>query len=262
MLLDRSNCRECGQKTCLAFAGAVFTGQKRVDECPKLDQATIERFGGEAESRNIIEQNRDEYLEKLKNGIANIDLAQAAKRIGARFSDNKLTLNILGKAFSVDTNGKLFADIHINPWVTVPFLNYIVNSQGLPVSGKWVSFRDLKDGQDRYPFFEKRCLEPMQRVADTYPDLFDDLVHIFGGKQVEEQFESDISVVLQILPRVPMMICYWLPEDGLESSLNIFFDETTDKNLEVDSLFILGSGLTQMFEKLALRHGFPEVVSS
>ena len=23
-LLDQSNCRECGQKTCLAFAGAVF----------------------------------------------------------------------------------------------------------------------------------------------------------------------------------------------------------------------------------------------
>ena len=132
LLLDRSNCRECGQKTCLAFAGAVFTGQKRVDECPKLDQATIERFGGEAESRNIIEQNRDEYLEKLKNGISNIDLAQAAKRIGARFSDNKLTLNILGKAFSVDANGKLFADIHINPWVSIPFLSYIIDGKGLP----------------------------------------------------------------------------------------------------------------------------------
>mgnify|MGYP000668137593 CR=1 FL=1 len=24
--LDKSNCRECGEKTCLAFAGAVFMG--------------------------------------------------------------------------------------------------------------------------------------------------------------------------------------------------------------------------------------------
>ncbi len=261
-LLNKSNCQECGRKTCLAFAGAVFMSQKRLDECPKLDKATIERFSGKAENQNTIEQNRDEYLEKLKNDIANIDLAIAAKRIGARFSDNKLTLKVLGKAFGVDTKGKLFADIHINPWVAIPFFNYIIDGRGLPVSGRWVSFRDLKGGKERYPLFHKRCEEPMKRVADTYPDLFDDLVHIFGGKQVEKQFESDISVVLHVLPRVPMMVCYWLPEESLESSLNLFFDEAADKNLAIGSIFTLGAGLTQMFEKLALRHGFPEVVPS
>ena len=261
-LLNKSNCQECGRKTCLAFAGAVFMSQKRLDECPKLDKAPIERFCGKDENQNTIEQNRVEYLEKLKNDIANIDLAIAAKRIGARFSDNKLTLKVLGKAFGVDTKGKLFADIHINPWVAIPFFNYIIDGRGLPVSGRWVSFRDLKGGKERYPLFHKRCEEPMKRVADTYPDLFDDLVHIFGGKQVEKQFESDISVVLHVLPRVPMMVCYWLPEESLESSLNLFFDEAADKNLAIGSIFTLGAGLTQMFEKLALRHGFPEVVPS
>jgi hypothetical protein len=57
------------------------------------------------------------------------------------------------------------------------------------------------------------------------------------------------------------MICYWLPEDGLESSLNVFFDHTADVNLAIGSIFTLGTGLTQMFEKLALRHGFPEAES-
>lgn len=261
-LLDKSNCKKCGLKTCLAFAGAVFMGQKRLEECPKLDKATIERFSGEAENQNIIEQNRDEYLEKLQNDISNIDLAKASKRIGAQFSDNKLTLKILGKAFSVDIKGKLFAKIHINPWVVIPFLDYIINGKGLPVSARWVSFRDLKGGKERYPLFQKRCEEPMKRVADTYTDLFDDLVHIFGGKQVEKQFKSDISVVLDILPRVPMMICYWLPEESLESSLNIFFDETADKNLSIGSIFTIGAGLTQMFDKLALRHGSSKIVSS
>ena len=98
----------------------------------------------------------------------------------------------------------------------------------------------------------------MKRVADTYTDLFDDMVHIFGGKQVEQQFKSDISVVLHPLPKVPIMVCYWFPEDGLESSLNLFFDETADQNLDIGSVFTLGAGLSQMFEKLALRHGFPD----
>ncbi len=261
-LLDKSNCRECGKKTCLAFAGAVFTGQSRLEECPKLDQEAIESLSGAPESLNIIEQDQDEYLKKVKNEISRIDLNGAAKRAGGRTSGDKLTLKIMGKDFSVDKKGNLFSDIHINPWVAVPFYNYVLYGRGLPVSGNWVSFRDLKRGTERYPLFQKRCEEPMKRVADIYTDLFDDIVHMFSGKQVERQFESDVSVVLNPLPKVPIMICYWSPEEGLESSLNVFFDETADENLDIGSVFTLGTGLAQMFDRLALRHGFPEAVSS
>jgi hypothetical protein len=57
------------------------------------------------------------------------------------------------------------------------------------------------------------------------------------------------------------MICYWKLEDGLESSLNLFFDQTANDNLGIGSVFSLGVGMAQMFEKLALRHGFPEAAT-
>lgn len=257
--LDKSNCRKCGEKTCLAFAGAVFTGQRRLEECPKLSSETIDCLSGESENRTDIDQNRQENLERLRSEISRMELSDAARRVGARFSGGKLTLKVLGKDFSVDTEGNLSADIHINPWVAVPFLHHVLYGKGLAVSGNWVSFRELRGGKERYPLFQKRCEAPMKRVADTYTDLFDDMVHIFNGKQVAEQFESDISVVLHPLPKVPVMICYWSPEDGLKSSLNIFFDKTADQNLDIGSVFSLGSGLAQMFAKLALRHGFTEI---
>jgi hypothetical protein len=260
-LLDKSNCRECGEKTCLAFAGAVFMGQKKLDQCPKLDRETLAPFSPASPSRNAIEQEREEAMQLLQGRIVKSDLAAAARRIGADFSGDRLTLKVLGKNFSVDRRGKLYADIHINAWVAVPFYDYVLNGKGLKPSGRWVSFRELKDGKERYPLFQKRCEAPMKKVADTYTDLFDDLVHIFSGRQVEEQFESDISMVLHPLPRIPLMICYWRPEDGLESSLNLFFDKVADDNLDIGSIFSLGAGLAQMFEKLALRHGFPEAES-
>jgi hypothetical protein len=255
-LLDKSKCRECGEKTCLAFAGAVFLGQRRIRECPKLNQEVVERFTVEPDKTATREQNPEDRLEKLKSEILHLDLAKAAGRVGAVFSDNKLTLKMLGKDFSVDGKGNLYAEIHINPWVAVPFLEYILHGKGLPISGKWVSFRELRGGRERYPLFQKRCEEPIKRVADIYTDLFDDIVHIFSGRQVDKQFESDISVVLDPLPKVPVMICYWLPEDGLDSSLHIFFDETADQNLDIGSVFTIGTGLAQMFTKISLRHGF------
>jgi hypothetical protein len=157
-LLDMSNCRECGEKTCLAFAGAVFQGHKKLAECPKLDPEIIQRYSVKPAKQDAVEQNRDEYLKQLKSEIANHNLAAAAERVDAKFSGNRLTLKVLGKDFGVDTAGNLYADIHINPWVVIPFLSYLLHGNGLPVSGNWVSFRELKEGQERYPLFQKRAL--------------------------------------------------------------------------------------------------------
>lgn len=255
-ILDKSNCQQCGEKTCLAYAAAVFKGQRKIQECPKLDRVALERFSDGAADSGSIEKEGENYLKKLKNEIARLDLAAAAQKVGAHFSGNCLTLKVLGKDFAVDARGNLSTDIHVNPWVAVPFYNYLLYGQGLPASGQWVSFRELNDGKERYPLFRKRCEEPMQRVADVYTDLFDDMVHLFNGTPVEKQFKSDISMVLHPLPRVPIMICYWRPEDGIASDLKLFFDKTADKNLDIGSVFSLGAGLSQMFAKLALRHGF------
>jgi hypothetical protein len=257
-MLDKSNCRKCGEKTCLAFAGAVYLEQRQLHECPHLSKHIVDELAGEIETHPPYEPGL-KYMEKLKSEVPRLDLAAVAERTGGSFSDNQLTLKVLGKDFSVDTQGNLAAAIHINPWIAVPFLNYILYGEGLPVAGKWVSLRELKDGRERYPLFQRQCEEPLKRVADSHTDLFDNLVHLFSGRQVAKQFDSDISVVLQPLPKVPILICYWLPEDGLESSLNVFFDETADRNLDTDSVFTLGVGLAHMIKKIALRHGFAAV---
>jgi hypothetical protein len=255
-LLDHSNCRQCGEKTCLAFAGAVFKGHKQLGQCPKLDDAVLARYDQSQAAANQADAERDVYLQQLKDAVGAVDLAAAAVRLGGRFAGGKLTLKVFGKDFSIGEKGRLSSDIHINPWVAVPFLNHVLHGRGVPPSGSWRSFRELKDGRERYPLFQKRCEEALKRVADGYPDLFDDLVHIFSGRKVARRFRSDISVVLNPLPLVPLMICYWLPDEGLSSSLNLFFDRTAEENLDIGSVFTLGTGFAQMIEKLALRHGF------
>ena len=66
---------------------------------------------------------------------------------------------------------------------------------------------------------------------------------------------SDIGVVLHVLPKVPILICYWKAEEGMNSDLHVFFDQTASANLGVDALYSVAVGLTQMFKKIAVRHG-------
>lgn len=255
-LLDGSNCRECGSPTCLAFAAEVFNTRKKLADCPKLDEETLAMLEGEVGVHESLERKAEELIEQLKREVAGIDLEAAAKRLGAPFSDGRITILCLGKKFNVDTNGEIATDIHVHSWVAVPLLNYILHGSGASPSGKWVRFRDLDGGQPMERLFKQRCEKPCKHVADTNPDFFADLVRVFSGKQVENHYQSDVSVVLHPLPKIPLLICYWKQDGDLPSDLNIFFDSAAEENLDIDSIYTLAIGLVMMFQKIARSHSY------
>lgn len=256
-LLDKSNCRKCGEKTCLAFAGAVFQGRRSLAECPSLDPGEAARFGAVAQTSLEAEPEASEkLLNQLKQEAAALDLQEVARRVGGVFDGRRLRVKILGKDFAIDTEANLISEIHMNPWVTVPFLTYLIRCRGRKLTGEWVSMREIPGGKERYPLFQKRCEQVLQRIGDLYVDLFDDMVQLFQARQVESPFDSDVSVVLPVLPLVPILICYWRADEGMGSSLNIFFDRSIEDNLDSETAFTLGAGLTQMFDNLARRHGY------
>lgn len=256
-LLNKSNCKECGQPTCLAFAASVFKGENRLNQCPHIEKQYLDQYGEAEQSPKRTLDDFDVQLEQMKQEISSVDLVEAAHRVGGHHSNGKLTIKIMGKDFSVDSSGRLLSDIHIHGWVALPFFQYILQCRGVEPSGKWVPLRELENGRDWATFFSHRCEKPIKKVADTYTDLFEDLVHLFNGKKVDNHYQSDISLVLHPLPKLPMLICYWKPEDGMESDLNLFFDADAEKNLPIESIYILGAGLVIMFEKIAMRHGVP-----
>lgn len=256
-LLDKSNCRKCGEKTCLAFAGAVYIGRRRVHECPTLPDEYKKGDGGENNQAFDKDATIDEDgLDQLRKQLATLDLEEAALRSGGRVDGNILKLKILGKDFGVDGAGAFYTNIHVISWVTAPFLMYVLHGAGKDIAGDWISLREMKGGRERYALFQKRTEDDLCSIADTYPDFFSDIVQMFDGTEVESRFASDISVVLYPLPKVPIMLCYWQSEEGIGSSLNLFFDATADDNIGIDGIYSLCTGLVNMFNKLALQHGF------
>jgi len=252
-VLEKSNCRLCGEKTCLAFAGAVFTGSRRIHECPRLDAETAALFVGGGE------QTVDDLqlaIDALKKEAGRLSFAEAATRIGGEKSGDVLRIMILGKPFGLRRDGSFVSDLHVSPWVVLPVLHYMLHCRGRSLSGNWVSYRELPGGKEKYALFQRRGEEVLQQLADRFPDFFDDILHMFDGSEVERQFQADTSVVLHPLPLVPVMICYRKAEEGLASSLNVYFDDSAGDNLGADMLFSLVTGMVRMLEKLATQHGF------
>ena len=252
--LPKTNCGECGMSTCLAFAAAVIKQEKRLADCPHLDKAILARYEGKIERPVNMEGIREEQLKVLKKAISAIDLPSRAELLGGRSDGETLVIQCLGKDFEIDGNGNVISQCHTHAWFLIPLLDYVLHSKGEKSTGRWVPFRELENGRTWNPLFEQRCEKPLKQIADAYNDLFEDLVRMFSGTSPFNKFNADISVVLYPFPNVPVLICYWKPEDDIESKLHVFFDDTAEKNLPVESLFTLGTGLVRMFEKIMHRH--------
>ncbi len=254
-ILPKTNCRECDVPTCLAFAVAVKQGQKKLEQCPHLGSDVLGEFQVEADEVNHAIEDFQRILEEQRHKVAKIDLPSRAEKMGANIVGDKLSIKVLGKEFVIDKNGVIVSQCHMNLWVQRPILDYALACQGVEPTGKWVAMRDLgQDGADWARFFHQRCEKPLKQVADNYTDLFENFIQIFAAKPAKE-FDSDIAVMLWPLPKVPILICYWKDDGDMGSQLNLFFDETADKNLPVESIYTLGTGMLTMFEKIAQTHG-------
>jgi hypothetical protein len=253
--LEKTNCGKCGLPTCLAFAAAVFKGDRRIEECPYVDASLAQRVSSQKVQPIRLEEEQAKAMAVLQEEVARMDLLSSAQRLGARQVGDHLAIEMLGRDFRVDQAGNITSDCHIHGWVTIPLLNYCLHCKGTPLSHKWVPFRELPNGPSWNPLYLQRCERPLKKIADTHTDLFEDMITIFKGKPVQDRFDSDISLVLWPLPTLPTLICYWKPEDDLESAISIFYDSVSEDNLNMEALYILIGGLVSMFEKIRDTHG-------
>jgi hypothetical protein len=253
-LLQKSNCGQCGISTCMAFAAAVIKQEKQLAECPHLDADLVRRYGGNIEQQVNIETIQKRTFKDLQEQIRSIDIISSAERLGARGTSSTIVVTCLGKDFEVDTQGRVLSSCHSHAWFSIPLLTYVLYGRGASVTGKWVPFRELEKGRMWERLFERRCEAPLKRIADAHAELFEDLISMFSGAYSPDQFASDISMILYPLPKVPILICYWKAEEGMDSKLHVFFDATADQNLTIDSLFTLGTGFVRMLEKIMHKH--------
>jgi hypothetical protein len=253
-LLPKTNCGRCYLPSCLAFAAAAVKGEKKLGDCPYLFHDEADKFVGGVEMHDPDEMKRQEKVKDLQKLVAKLDFPEAAERLGGSLVNGSLMIKSLGKTFMVDRQGKVSSECHTHAGLTIPLLSYIVESKGTEPTGAWLPFRELRDGVAMSPLFTRKGEQGLQQLVDRHPDLLELLIDLFSGQRLVAGFSADISVVLYPLPKLPILICYWKAEEGMDSDLNIFFDSSASDHLDIRSIYALAVGLVMMFEKIARQH--------
>ena len=132
----------------------------------------------------------------------------------------------------------------------VLLLYYLATADGAPLTGQWVSFADLPDGRTYNTAFQGysgdevvKRFEPVGRENISPYDAFHDFKQAclsIGGKPIDI---GSASFVFHALPRLPLLVTYWLGDEEFPSSCKILFDESAFHYLPIDACAILGGML-------------------
>ena len=98
-ILNKSNCGDCGLKTCFAFASLGSQGERNISHCPhladKIKNSCSEKIG----TKKSFEEEREGMLVDFERKVAGIDFTKAAKVLGGETKDDVLIIKCLGKNF-------------------------------------------------------------------------------------------------------------------------------------------------------------------
>lgn len=252
--LAKTNCRQCGVPSCMAFAAAVLQGQKILAACPYLEPALAARLSQRITQRRSLEDDHQQVIQQLRREVAELDFPLLAPRLGARLVEGNLAINCLGKDFFITPAGEMLSDCHLNHWLYVPLLYYVTLGKGIEPQGEWVSYGTLPGAAEWSQWFSHRCEEALRQLADAHHDLVFELFHLFGAKPVLMSGGADHSLLILPLPKVPFLINYWESEEGFPSKVNILLDRSAGENINAQSINLLARGIVEMFRQLILRH--------
>lgn len=189
-------------------------------------------------------------FDKSLEHFSSLDPMEMAARSGAEYDSatGLFTVNSFGREISVSyPDGCVtFRGTSLLPvmgWRLV-VLNYLGRADGTPLLGQEISYRELADGMVFFNAFQRESIYPLGRwIAGKSPDIIGSVITELGGAVRDE---ADIAAVFQALPRFPVIMKLWFPDEELPGSANILFDSTANRYLHTEDIAAIG-GYTAAF---------------
>lgn len=248
--LPRTNCGDCGRKSCFAFASAVYLDAFPLERCPHLDpvrraemQKKIPAGRGEVGGASVA--SSEKALRALLATLKDADLATQAEKCGGLFfpaPEEQVLLRFLdGEYWVTRTVVRAASGEDPTVWVKIFLLIYLTRATGRPEGGTWVSYRDLPNTASKAKSFDD-CTARVAAEFAGHPERLERAVLSLGGVPVESS-SADRAYRLQVLPRVPVALLFWDKDEEFPARVLFLLDGRVLDYLDQEALVFLAEAL-------------------
>lgn len=180
--------------------------------------------------------NLEETLKQAVESFSALDAEEIAVKAGATYNDEDKTLLVpfINQNYIVEhPGGKVLTEEReeASLYLAIIILHYLVTAGGEPLTGQWIAYRHLPGGDIYNEPFQNRAVKPFLKTFGDRPEDFQTAAEALGGKRLET---SGTSMVIQVLPRVPICFTLWPGDEEMPASANILFDEAAPSYLPTE----------------------------
>jgi len=164
-----------------------------------------------------------------------------ATRLGLVFADGEYIID-LGRRQVRDRTGMPASDRR-----ELLILHYLAGAKNVELSGKEIGFGQIPEGRTYEPVFKARTLGRLVREFGKAPEKLVEAARPLGGVLGDV---GDVSVVVNLFPRVPITIVMWRGDDEFPCDGNILFDSTAIEHLPLEDIVV---GCEELVSAVILR---------
>ncbi len=258
-ILPKTNCKDCGFSTCLAFASMVVSEKHPIENCPHLSADVAAKCKSELEKQYASGKwlKRDMAKDALKwarERSASMKIEDLPDRIGGRLIKK-------GEGYSIELpyfTGFIIISrdsitnkdgSELTRWEQVFVYNHMAQGGSKLPTGKWKGFIEFPNTVSKMKSMKEHVEKPLVKKFKGRPDELLVAAKQLGGIDITDEIRSaDMALLFSPLPRVPVMLMFWdeNPDDDFEAEVKLLFDETILNHLDIESIMFVSERLKQL----------------
>ena len=229
--LPGNNCGECGEATCMAFALRVKSAQRKISECPYVKQEDEELV--DQESFVTMENNYKRVSKELEEEIKHVDLKEAADAIGGNYENRNgggiIKLKMMNKEYEVSNEGLFENDNYCqHSWSKIIIYDYVRRKGNIPLTGDWVSLGHFPDAASHSKAFQKNAEDKISEKFNSDISRLVSRCNELEGVETSGKLKADYVCGFNLLPRVPLYLCFWEADDEYSASCKLYVDRSAE----------------------------------
>jgi hypothetical protein len=212
--------------------------------------------GGELPKAMTDSQVQQGYLTAIAQASARlveVSPTEVAARSGSTYHPDtqEFTLRFLGQDYRIPWPAGAVTNVvaaEVARATQVLLLTYLLEARAQALTGELIAFRDVPGAATYTPNFDKRAIAPLGKHFAGHPGL---LTHTARRLDGTPATVGDESVILPVLPRLPVTYAVWHPDDEFPARAAILFDASARRMLSAEGLVVAASAGTYELLRLA-----------
>ena len=194
----------------------------------------------------------DEIYQDYLNQLSEVDLGFVKDRLGIDIDGETAIIPVYGIPHRVAPGGIVNSEgLRPSHSASVLLCKYLLMCpESEPAAMDWVAYRDFKDSAPFVYGFRENVELPIGRFFSGRIADLKKAAETFGGRTADVGVSSDLVMVFDALPRVPVLMLFNDEDEDFPAQCSVLFQGSAEKYLDMECIVIAGWILAEWLQSV------------